>query len=673
MKKSKCVAAILKGNAMNGNISFREDRTIKTHTRTLCGAAAMAVLIGGTTFAESWTFISSPDMFNSDIADLSGGDDQAVAAQYDKDYASRLVKAANWDNVKSHGNSINANMASTYNKLIREMVENAGGSPKAFLSAGDLINGRWAWSNGRIKQMRKTFTPEGKGAGPQAIDNAAATYYAWYLELFRQNGIETVIGAIGDHDIGDNDWPAKSPRANYVDDMKIAFGKYMVDQLEVGSELDKQYWENVTPRGPKNDKSDYYSGSFVKQVENVLFVTLDMFQFEGPGKTLHRSYGSVSANVSGTLDDPSTHLGWLETVLSAADADPSINHVILQGHTPVLDGVRKQASSGMMVVEREDSPFWKLLQQHDHQHGGKVRMYYGGEVHTMTNMKDVESDVVQMVHGNPPLGNGESNYVIFEVEEKKITAKMYRVSFESDGGLYWQVSKAKSKGPSAVSDGELAGTMVMDVSGPETKFQTTGYMNFVDHQGLLLAYQFEGGPSGGALSNTGTMGDLYYGVLWQGMTASALGSDAEKQAFTNALANSFVPGKFGDALLLDATGEFMRTAGGLSPIGESEQRTITAWVNTKADGVGTAFGMGQDGEKAGEFSLQVNGGVVQLCTGKIVTLQAENAPINDGEWHHIAVVVPNEHHNKINEIVFYVDGKPYATKLAADSVCTLLL
>ena len=71
-----------------------------THSKTVLRMTCAALLaLGGATSAQAqtpWTFVSSPDMFNSDIADLSGGADASIAALYDASYASNLVQAAGW-------------------------------------------------------------------------------------------------------------------------------------------------------------------------------------------------------------------------------------------------------------------------------------------------------------------------------------------------------------------------------------------------------------------------------------------------------------------------------------------------------------------------------------------------------------------------------------------------
>ena len=216
--------------------------------------------------AEPWAFVSSPDLFNSDIADLSGGADPAIAALYDSDYAPNLIQANGW--TPGGNNGITAQMAQTYNQLLGEMRTNAGGNPLAFLSAGDLINGRWPQNGTALENFFGGNNPS------NTIQKAADVYYHWYRELFRQNGFDTVITAIGDHDIGDNSWSPGSNKADQVSVMKRAFGRNMVDPLGLPAK-----WNGISSTAPAvSNVSQYDEGSYIKQVNNVLFVTVDPTQ-----------------------------------------------------------------------------------------------------------------------------------------------------------------------------------------------------------------------------------------------------------------------------------------------------------------------------------------------------------------------------------------------------------
>ncbi len=598
-------------------------------------ALLIAGLMPAMVLAAEWSFVSLPDMFNSDIADLSGGTDAAVAALYDSNYASNLIQAAGWPSASGGKNGVTAAMATVYNQLIQEMVTNSGGSPEAFVVAGDLLNGRWFNPN-----TLNMFDPGGTTFGK--LNNAADVYYTWYWELFRQNGIDTIIAAIGDHDIGDNDWGTGSEKANHVDTMKVAFGRNMVDPLNLPAT-----WNGISSTAPEG-AGEYDEGSFVIQINNVLFVTIDAFEYEGGSTSLHYRYGAVDGDVSGDIADPCTHLGWLEKILSAADDDPTVDHVIVQAHPPTLPGCRKQASSGMMITKREDSPFWQTLQKHSHQKGGKVRFYFSGEVHTTTASKDPESDIIQLVHGNPPLGNGSGNYVVFRVNKDTIELDLYQFDLDSTGGgTYWQPSSTNSTGCGSMTAGEKTGTMVLDVSGAETTYQTTGWLDIVNPKGLLIHFTFDETYNGNQ-SNTGDLSNLFY--------SGAINGDP-----------CTVPGKLGNAMSFDNNGDYYKTAGGLAPISEGQQRSVTGWFKSNYTDVNssqweTLLGYGQNEINNGEFNVRVAGGTIHLHVDSSTYSYTDNgvSTVYDGQWHHCAVVLPEEHYNNLSDVKFYIDGVEYS-------------
>ena len=153
------------------------------------------IILLGTVFtmpANAWTFISSPDWFNRDVADLSGATPE-------------IPEAMGWDDNVSGGlNGVSPQMMSVYDFMIGELNTY---NPELFLVAGDLIRGRWF--NELTLDM---FDPETRSR-TTAIDNAADIYYPWYRLIFARHGINTVIGALGDHELGDDGWPAGSEKA----------------------------------------------------------------------------------------------------------------------------------------------------------------------------------------------------------------------------------------------------------------------------------------------------------------------------------------------------------------------------------------------------------------------------------------------------------------------------
>lgn len=89
-----------------------------------------------------------------------------------------------------------------------------------------------------------------------------------------------------------------------------------------------------------------------------------------------------------------------------------------------------------------------------------------------------------------------------------------------------------------------------------------------------------------------------------------------------------------------------------------EERTVEAWIQTTDSGAQHIVGWGQL-ETGKRFDLRLQDSFLRLESedGPIIAL---NTNLNDGEWHHVAVVVPVGA-IIINDVLMYVDGvlKPH--------------
>jgi len=123
------------------------------------------------------------------------------------------------------------------------------------------------------------------------------------------------------------------------------------------------------------------------------------------------------------------------------------------------------------------------------------------------------------------------------------------------------------------------------------------------------------------------------------------------------------PGKHGYGLTFNGTTDEVSLTGISMPTGDSP-RTIAAWVKA-ATGTSTElqviFGYGTNSTGT-RFSLRLNSGVNQA-----LRLEVQNGfitgttKINDGNWHHVAVVIDNfnpetDTDTNVNEAKLYVDG-----------------
>lgn len=450
---------------------------------TVDAAAYSAADFGLTPAAGAWTFISAPDMFNADYGDLSGGADPAIAAVFGSGYAQGLVRAPGW--TQGGPNSLNPAMAQVIKTDVARMVESAGGDPEAVLIAGDLVGGRWPQFATRLKSM----FGDSSTTLQQDLDTAAEVYYTWARKLWHKAGVDNLIAALGDHDIGDNPWAVGSPRGGSVNTMKEAFGSYVVDPLGLPAQ-----WNGVPTRAPEG-LGQYDETSYLRQVKNVLFVTLDVFHYEGGT--------AVTGNSAVSVAFTGAPLDWLSDVLDAADADAAVDHVIVQAHAPILQPVDSLRSSNLKVQGGASSGLWQLLEDHATNAGGKVRAYLAGEVHATTTIAHAASGIVQITHGNNWQAEGDvqldPSYIVFEVSKNTIIGHEYAIINDRVGnGFVFEVDDPSSESIDTVGAGPVeTGTITIDVSGGTAQTTTTGtlatsgpFKNFIGTSGNDTASDF---------------------------------------------------------------------------------------------------------------------------------------------------------------------------------------
>jgi hypothetical protein len=451
------------------------------------GAAAPSVISD----PGAWSFISAPDFFNADYADLSGGADPAIAAIFGAGYADGLVRAPGW--TPGGPNSMNAALAAVWKTNVELMVESAGPRLEATLIAGDLVNGLWPQNPEDLKLL----FGDASTSLQQDLATAASVYGAWQRKLWSMNGVDTLLAAVGDHEIGNNYWRVDTPRAANVGVMKRAFGETHVDPLGLPAT-----WNGVSSFGP-DGVGEYDEGSYVKQIRNVLVLTVDVFRWEGG--TAIEGRETVIQDVVGA------HLQWIARILAAAEADASVDHVIVQGHAPVLQPVDTLRSSGLAVKGAENSPIWQLLSDHGTNAGGKVRAYLAGEVHATTTIQHAASGIVQIAHGASQRGETvgligtpqlDPNYMVFEVSEDRIVGREYTIINDRLGnGSVFEVGDRIADTVDTVRSGAIEiGTIDIDISSGRAVAAVTGnlrspqtFVNFIGTDGADSGSDFRNG------------------------------------------------------------------------------------------------------------------------------------------------------------------------------------
>jgi hypothetical protein len=321
--------------------------------------------------------VSSPDFLNADVADLRRG-------------------PGFW-NPRRSLNGINNDYRRALDAVLGDWKSLA---PDGVLVAGDLVDGRWGRDSKRTGTFGKVRTLRQQR---RALDRAAATYYPQWLQRFRDHGLR-VFPAIGDHEYGDNPWPA-AKRA-----LVPRFRERFADHFTRTRDGRPRYADH--PKGPH--AATAYAG---RPVPSVQLITLDPFD-------ITRGRARIA------LDRPQRT--WLRDVLRKATHD-GVKWIIVQGHVPILGPVRSRGSSRLHLKGGADSAVWKLFERYD------VDLYLAGEAHDVTVLE--KGGVTQIVHGGL-FQFGLTNALLLDVYDDFIylTLRDYDVRHRdaADGTRLWE-------------------------------------------------------------------------------------------------------------------------------------------------------------------------------------------------------------------------------------------
>jgi hypothetical protein len=252
-------------------------------------------------------------------------------------------------------------------------------NPDFLVVPGDLLMGHWHGEKDR--------------PGLAGIEHFAARYYPAWKARMEAHRLKW-YAALGDHEIGDNPWRYMGALEN-VAAYKAAFREHMGMPLN----------------GPEHMKGT----AFWWRHKNVLFVSVDVFE-KGAG-----TQGAIRAGVTGK------QLEWLKQVF---EQNSDARHIIVMGHAPCLGPVRKWSSSGLMVEEGRESPFWQTLKKY------KADLYLAGEVHAITCTE--RDGVQQIAHGGLVGYNTRTNYLVVDVYPDRLELTIKEIDMIPSGPNLWQ-------------------------------------------------------------------------------------------------------------------------------------------------------------------------------------------------------------------------------------------
>ena len=351
-----------------------------------------------------YRFVSTPDAWNNDIGDLR--------------------RASGWRSGKP--NSINGSWRRAVDAVLDDIALRA---PRFVLVAGDQVGGRWDDDLDGVATFGSTATVAGRR---RAVREAASIYYPQWRAQFGRHGLR-VRPAVGDHKIGDDDWFDEHEQA-LVRTFRHVWAR------EFTFRRGRAVYPSHPPRGTQHARTAYAFRS-----GPVFFVTVDVFN--------QRPDGRIYATVAGA------QLRWLRRVLRAANRDPSVRFIVVQGHTPVLPARFAVGSSRLRLQGRWSSPFWRTLERN------QVDLYLCGEAHAISTAN--RGGVEQVTHGSN-IGFGSFNYLTVAVSPQRLWLTLRRAPVRRvTGARLWQSGFVRPFASRRVGRFSVVGSMSIAADGRE--------------------------------------------------------------------------------------------------------------------------------------------------------------------------------------------------------------
>ena len=302
-----------------------------------------------------FTFVSSPDLFNADIADLSG--------------------LETWD---GGANSVSDSVLASVDRCLSAIESH---DPDAVFVAGDLVEGRWNLDqSGRalFGEVSQQSDPDSLLACELAIDRAGETYYGYYRDLFARHGLP-LYAAIGDHELLDD-------RPGPVNRRWTPWGRSAAGVLDNRYHLVdhcKSVWAdhfarvNGSPRFARRPEGSAaeYTAYAVDFADVLTLITVDVFTRKADGVHLGVFEGQLE---------------WLGREVRRAKRKGHL--VIVQGHVPALPSYRIMATGNLHLPEHHQAPLYRVMADLG------VDFYFCGEVHD-TTVRRREGGPIQISHG----------------------------------------------------------------------------------------------------------------------------------------------------------------------------------------------------------------------------------------------------------------------------------
>ena len=498
-----------------------------------------------------------------------------------------------------------------------EMHQRHGG--ELITIPGDIVSGHWY-----AKKFVKRFTSEPKFATynkSQVVVEACKRSFGGLKQLIHAAGYDNLLVAVGDHEIGDNPWQKGSEVVKHIATFRKEFGNVFTKD-ENGS---SRFNQNIGSAPARPIGTIYEHTSNAYQHKNVLFITLDMFRFDDKDKALGNQ-GVVSGDISGK------HFEWLEHVLKESQSIESIDHIVIQSHLPIIYPVRKFASSGMLVDDSQSEKILNLFRKYH------VDLYLAGEVHMNTLTKDSKSDLIQFVGR----GNDLTNLTTIDIEKDKLSLTTYH------------------------KNGERLGHFIIDKSKSKTSFNSSGLLEPLNPKGLQIHWSFDK-----AFDETNYISSVegrfpkiakQNKLLAKMKSPVAFFNDGDFNYDYSLISEgvSLTNGIIGKAAKITEKSKLFVLP--IGPLDASYERTLATWVKTTKSGRQIIFNSASFWGKGQFFNLSLNEGDLELSLRPEIYTKTKAQNINDGKWHHVAIVLPKKNGN-LADIQLYIDGQEITDKV----------
>jgi hypothetical protein len=514
---------------------------------------------------QPWRFVSQPDLVNSDPADLRGSPDYDGSNNLFEDLEERF--AFNLDALASE-------------------------NPDFLLVAGDIVEGEWLWKSAFEAEIGAWSN---LASAIPALHKGGEFVYGQYASRAARRDLP-MIGCIGDHEMGDNDWPVNDIKSQLANEFRGAFSTHFTRD-DAGRLL--------YPLRPQS--GDFAQTSFGLRWRDALFLSIDVFFQQDPGVSIHPATKTIRADMD------ATHLAWVDETLANRAGDSDIQLAVAMAHTPILAPVLKQSSSGMLYWKRDASDLWQTFANRD------LDFYFAGEVHNVT--PTTQDGIQHIVHGKPV--SEYPNYLTVEIEG---TSTVARLTTDQD----WANGIADSLA--------VSGELFMDLSGPgHTVTSRSGDLLAMDRRGLIVHWPLDE-TSGLSIANEGIFQsylDAYDGVLSAGTA-------------------TFSAGKLGNGINLTGSESFDNNDGHF-PTSWGEPRTFAFWFKTASASEQELFYIGFNSDK---FAARAQGSTLTVRAENVDIPLTAPGSLSDDAWHHVAITAPLvlTGNNNIQNLRFFIDG-----------------